>query len=85
MTDPVSHLRMKSIMKLADKDKRLKWHPSYGYATHEQIERLKRLGIGPDLELLLKQIEEQTNNRGKHKRRSILGLRKPAHFGNVSA
>jgi hypothetical protein len=68
MTDPVSYLRMESIMSPANEDGRLKWHPSYGYTTREQIERLKNLGIGPDLELVLKEIKKQTKNMEKQKR-----------------
>lgn len=44
---------------------RLTRHPSYGYATEEQIKRLELLGIGPEREQLLKQIAKQTETRGK--------------------
>jgi transposase-like protein len=48
-------------------EKRLQKHPSYGYASPEQIEQLSNLGIGPERERILKQIEEQNKNGGKRK------------------
>lgn len=41
------------------------YHPAYGYATEEQIEKLKSLGHGPDYDLLWKTIEKQTKKRGR--------------------
>lgn len=41
------------------------YNPAYGYATSEQIEKLKVLGLGPDYDQLLKQIELQTKKKGK--------------------
>lgn len=59
--------KMVKVMKIASQIPRLQFHPSYGYATPEQIERLKSIGSGPEMEYLLKQIEEQTRNKGKFK------------------
>lgn len=43
------------------------FHPSYGYATAEQIDKLKELKVGPDYHRLLKEIEKQTKAKGKIK------------------
>jgi hypothetical protein len=59
--------KMEHAMKLASELPRLKYHPSYGYATPEQIERLKTMKVGADMDALLKRIEEQTRNKGKFK------------------
>lgn len=40
-------------------------HPAYGYATAEQIEKLRTLGVGPDYYQLLKQIQKQHDKRGR--------------------
>jgi len=49
------------------KNKRIKKHPSYGYVTQEQWDKLKSLGIGPDRDVLLKQIDAQNKSKGKTK------------------
>lgn len=41
------------------------YHPAYGYATPEQIQKLQELKHGPDYDLLWKKIEQQTKRRGK--------------------
>lgn len=45
--------------------KRIPYHPSWGYATKEQIDRLKESISPMEREAILKQIEKQTRNRGK--------------------
>lgn len=40
-------------------------HPSYGYANPEQIKQLEVLGMGPDRDKILKDIEDQNKNKGK--------------------
>jgi len=40
-------------------------HPSYGYATPEQIEQLKTLGIGPTRDKLLADIAKANKKKGK--------------------
>ena len=47
--------------------KTIPFHPSYGYATPEQIEKLKQLKLGADYQSLLKKIEKQTKAKGKIK------------------
>lgn len=49
-------------MKVADKP-RIPFHPAYGYATEEQIRQLENMGLGPQRDYLLKQIEEQTKRK----------------------
>lgn len=57
---------MEEIMSYLEKNKRIPRHPSYGYATSEQIEELKSLSVGhPRREYLLRQIEKQTRTEGK--------------------
>jgi len=43
---------------------RIPRHPAFGYATPEQIEKLKQLGPGPDYDMLWKAIQKQTDKRG---------------------
>lgn len=57
--------RMVEIMGKLIEDKKLEYHPSYGYATEQQIEKLKTLGHCPERDAILKAIEKQTKNRGK--------------------
>jgi transposase-like protein len=42
-------------------------HPSYGYATPEQIELVMSMGIGPGRDRLLAQIAKQQKSSGKSK------------------
>lgn len=57
---------MEGAMFTAAQKPKLKLHPSYGYATEQQIKRLSEIGIGPEHEQILKAIEQQTKNRGKY-------------------
>lgn len=43
---------------------RLPYHPSFGYATPEQIEKLNNLKDGYELQYLRKQIKKQNDNKG---------------------
>ena len=43
------------------------FHPSYGYATREQIQRLFDLKTGGEFNNLKKQVEFQNNKKGKVK------------------
>jgi len=52
-------------MEEALKNPRLPKHPSFGYATEDQIKRLKTLGIGPERDKLLSQIDKQNKAKGK--------------------
>lgn len=45
----------------------IKFHPSYGYATEEQMGKLRELGLGIERDSILRQIEIQTKNNGKYK------------------
>lgn len=49
------------------KDKKLIKHPSFGYATEVQMERLKELGPCAERDLILKAIEKQTRAKKKKK------------------
>lgn len=54
------------LMGLQSKPK-MQRHPSYGWATPEQIKDLERLGLGPTRDKILKDIEKQNKMRGKVK------------------
>lgn len=41
------------------------YHPSYGYATPEQIEKLNSLKNGMEYKQLLKIIQQQNEDKGK--------------------
>lgn len=68
-TKPKKHWeRMVEIMKtLGGGQQRLQRHPSYGYATPEQIQKLQSLGLCPERDHILRQIEKQNANQGKVK------------------
>lgn len=40
-------------------------HPSYGYATPEQIDRLKEIGICPERDAIMSDIEKQNRLKGR--------------------
>lgn len=45
-----------------------KWHPSYGWATDAQIERLKKCSPGSyEQKKILNEINQQTKAKGKKK------------------
>ena len=44
---------------------KIKKHPSYGYATEQQIARLNEIGIGHERDQIMAAIAKQTKNRGK--------------------
>lgn len=46
------------------KKPRIPFHPAYGYATPEQIEKLESLGMCPERDYLWKQIELQNKKKG---------------------
>lgn len=58
--------KLEKAMLEATQKPRLERHPSYGYATDEQIQRLKSIGVGPQMDMLLKQIARQTETKGKY-------------------
>jgi hypothetical protein len=43
---------------------KIPFHPSYGYATPDQVQKLMELKDGTEYKQLLKQIEIQTKNKG---------------------
>lgn len=57
--------KMEEAMKTINGKKRLDKHPSWGYATPEQVERIKNLGLCPERDQILKQIEKQNETYGK--------------------
>ena len=42
-------------------------HPAYGFATPEQIKELESMGLGPQRDYLMKQIQLQHDKKGKMK------------------
>lgn len=48
--------------------KALEYHPSYGYATRAQIEELRNTPAGPKHDLIMKEIQKQTEAHGKKKK-----------------
>lgn len=59
--------KMEAAMMQLKEQPRIKYHPSYGYATEDQISQLKTLGFGPTRDAILRQVEFQTKNKGKQK------------------
>lgn len=57
--------RHSRIMRDLLKNPAKKKHPSYGWATPEQIKRLETLPPGPDKKLLLAEIAKQNKKKGK--------------------
>lgn len=55
------------IMKINQDPKRIPFHPSWGYATQEQIERLKQPIHEAERARIMEQIKKQTQLRGKVK------------------
>lgn len=56
---------VEKIMNFANEKKRLLRHPSYGYATKEQIDELMSLPPGPHKDQLLSKIKKQNLKSGK--------------------
>lgn len=57
---------MEKIMARIGKDtKKIPYHPSYGYATPEQIEKLNSLKLGDERNYLLARIAKQNESGGK--------------------
>ena len=59
--------KMENAMKKVYDEKKIPWHPSYGYATPPQVEKLQSLGLGPERDYLLAQIQKQNESGGKTK------------------
>lgn len=59
--------RMEIALSKIQLEKKIPFHKSFGYATEEQVQKLNSLGLGPDRDLLLKQIARQTETKGKTK------------------
>lgn len=60
--------KVSSIMRDLKKDKGIRYHPSYGYATEEQIKQLTELPIGHERDYIMKQVVQQTADRGKRRK-----------------
>jgi len=60
--------KMLKIMEKIMKSPRMKKHPSFGYATEDEIKKLQTMGHCPDRDLILKAIEKRTSSQGKTKR-----------------
>lgn len=61
----MNYQKVEDAMKRILTSERIPHHPAYGYATPEQIERLKTIGLGPDRDQILKKIAQQTQDRGR--------------------
>lgn len=47
---------------------RITWHPSYGWATPEQIDRIMGMGVCPERDKLIKEVyAQQKQYKGKNK------------------
>ena len=57
--------KIEDAMKRILTAERIPHHPSYGYATPEQVQKLASLGLGPDRDALVKKIEQQNQDRGR--------------------
>lgn len=57
--------KMEKAMKKVYSVQKIQRHPSYGYATPEQIEKLSSMGMGPDRDALMAKIQEQNTHQGK--------------------
>lgn len=62
---PKNYERIVKIMTQLMDMPRPKKHPSFGYATPEEIKRLDQMGISPERDALLKRIEARTEAKGK--------------------
>ncbi len=62
---PRNKEKVVEVMTKLGQTKKLPYHPSYGYATPEQIEELQKLGMGPDRDYLLAKIAKQNKNNSK--------------------
>ncbi len=60
--------KMLKIMGEIMKSPRMKKHPSFGYATEEEIKKLQTMGHCPERDIILKAIEKRTSSQGKSKR-----------------
>jgi hypothetical protein len=57
--------RLEKLMEDLPKIQKKEKHPSFGYATEEQIRNLYEMPIGPERDVLLKVVERQNKNMGK--------------------
>lgn len=60
--------KMIKIMEIILKTPRMKKHPSFGYATEDEIKKLQTMGHCPERDMILKTIEKRTASGGKTKR-----------------
>lgn len=58
--------KMEKAMFQASQKPRIQYHPAYGYATEDQIKRLKEIGVGMERGQIMKEIEKQTASKGKY-------------------
>jgi hypothetical protein len=57
--------RVNMAMNRLKEEKKIPFHPSYGYATPEQVKKLEAMGFSPERDLLMKQIQKQNALKGK--------------------
>lgn len=57
--------KMLKIMGEIMKSPRMKKHPSYGYATEDEIEKLKTLGIFPERSMIIARVDKRAKSKGK--------------------
>lgn len=59
--------KMEEVLPDILKNKRMERHPSFGYATKDQIEKLKTLPVGLERTALLEKIAKQSKMKSKTK------------------
>lgn len=52
-------------MEIASKNKKQKRHPSFGWATKEEIEKITNLGVSPERDRILREIKDRSKRKGK--------------------
>ncbi len=57
--------KIEEIMSKISKQPKLVKHPSYGYATEDEIEKLKTLGICPERSMIIARIDKRAKSKGK--------------------
>lgn len=57
--------KFNAVMAFFDKEKVVEKHPSYGYATKEEIEKLRTMKKGKAFSTILERIERRIRRKGK--------------------
>lgn len=62
---PSRKLTEKIKEEIMGKGRRIQKHPSYGYATEEQIKQIMSMGMSPERDVLMRKISIQQKRKGK--------------------